>query len=59
MRLRAREMRTRTIETLDKDLKTVNVWRVPENISLHKVCEKQDSALFVAAYFVSLHPRKQ
>ncbi len=51
-------MATRIIETLDKDLKTVNVWRVPDDISLDVVAKKQDDAEFRRLYFVSSHRKK-
>ncbi len=50
-------MATRIIETLDTDLKTVNVWAVPEQISLDKVIQKQNDVKFRHLYFVSSHPK--
>ncbi len=50
-------MATRIIKTLDKDLETVNVWEVPEQISLDVAIKKQDDAKFIALYFVSSHPK--
>ncbi len=44
-------MNTRVIETLDKDLKTVNVWNVPEQISLEMIIKKQDDTKMRTLYF--------
>ena len=48
----------RIVETLDKDLQTVNVWSVPMHISLDKVIKKQDDTQFRDAYLVSSHPKE-
>ena len=52
------KMTTRIIETLDEDLKTVNVWNVPEYISLDRAIKKQGDAEFRSLFFVSSHPKK-
>ncbi len=49
-------MNTRTIETLDRNLKTVNVWNVPENVSLDMVANKQHDTKIRTAYFAYSHP---
>ncbi len=51
-------MTTRIIETLDKNLETVNVWNVPEYISLDVAMKKQDDKKFRHLYLVSSHPKK-
>lgn len=50
-------MATRTIETLGKDRETVNVWNVPEHVSLDTAIKKQDDAKFRTLYFVFSHPK--
>lgn len=50
-------MATRTMETLDKDLETVNVWAVPEQISLDTAIKKQGDTKFRRLYLVSSHPK--
>jgi len=46
----------RKVETLDSDRKTVNVWRIPENLKLEKLLLRQDSPEVREKYFVSSHP---
>ena len=48
--------KTRTIETLDGDLKTINMWKVPADISLDMAIKKQGDAKFRSLYFVSSRP---
>ena len=48
-------MGIRTIETLDDDLKTVNIWRVPKHITLDKAMKSQGDPEFRALYFASSH----
>ena len=50
-------MGTRIIETLDSDCKTVNVFRVPSEITLDMTINKQEDKKFRAMYFVSSHPK--
>jgi len=46
----------RTVETLDSDRKTVNVWRIPENLKLEKLLLRQDNPEVRSKYLVSRHP---
>ena len=48
----------RTVETLDENLQTVNVWEVPENVSLAKTIEKQERPEFRDLYLVGQRPVK-
>ena len=48
--------KTRIIETLDGDLKTINMWKVPAYISLDVAIKKQGDAKFRSLYFVSSRP---
>ena len=52
------KMTTRIIETLDGDLKTINVWKVSEYISLDMAIKKQGDAEFRSLFFVSSRPKK-
>jgi len=45
----------RRIETLDEDLRVVNVWRVTKHISLDLVGKKQNNKHFRGLYLVSTH----
>ena len=48
----------RQIETLDKDLRTINTWSVPSHITLDDAMKSQDKEKFRKAYFVSSRPIK-
>ena len=50
--------KTRIVETLDTDLKTVNVWRIPKDLSLDKLIRKQDNPEIREKYFVSAYSLK-
>ena len=52
-------MNTRTIETLDSDCKTVNVFKVPPEITLDRTVNKQEDKKFRDLYFVSSYPKKE
>ncbi len=48
----------RTITTMDSDCKTVNIWEIPEYITLHQAIKKQDDQKFRGLYFVSSYQRR-
>jgi hypothetical protein len=43
----------RKVETLGEDRKTVNIWEIPNRVSLINVLEKQDRPKFREKYFHS------
>ncbi len=48
----------RIIETLDEDRNTVNVWNIPDYITLDMTIKRQDNEKFRALYFVSSHAKE-
>ena len=48
----------RIVETLDTDLKTVNVWKIPKELSLDKLIRKQDIPSVREKYFVYAYSLK-
>ena len=49
---------SRQVETMDPNCKTVNVWDVPNHITLDRVILKQNDKAFRALYLISTHPLK-